>query len=61
MTPEQFEARQGITTIQVREDVAIRIAGLPFDLTRKEAEKIVRVILAYGDVAEFRTWHGERE
>lgn len=35
-----------ILPIQIREDVTVQIAGIPHDLTREEAEKIARVVLA---------------
>jgi hypothetical protein len=35
-----------ILPIQIREDLTVQIAGIPHDLTREEAEKIARVVLA---------------
>jgi hypothetical protein len=35
-----------ILPIQIREDVTVQIAGIPHDLTREEAAKIARVVLA---------------
>jgi hypothetical protein len=36
-----------IFPIPIRDDVTIRIQGLPFDLTKAEAAKIAAVVLAY--------------
>jgi len=49
MTTEEFEARLGIVPIQIREDVTVRLARLPHDLTKAEAEKIGRVVMALVD------------
>jgi hypothetical protein len=35
-----------ILPVQIREDVTVQIAGIPHDLTREEAAKIARVVLA---------------
>jgi hypothetical protein len=39
-----------IFPIPIRSDVTVRIQGLPFDLTRAEADKIAAVIMAYAQV-----------
>jgi hypothetical protein len=38
-----------ILPIQIREDVTVQIAGIPHDLTREEAQKIARVVLALAE------------
>ncbi|MBY3073449.1 hypothetical protein HFO71_24350 [Rhizobium laguerreae] len=35
--------------VQIREDVIVNIEGIPYDITRAEANRIIRVILAYVD------------
>jgi len=35
-----------ILPIQIRDNVTVQIAGIPHDLTKTEAEKIARVVLA---------------
>jgi hypothetical protein len=35
-----------ILPIQIRPDLIVQIAGIPHDLTREEAEKIARVVMA---------------
>jgi hypothetical protein len=35
------------TTVPIRQDLTIQILGLPFDLTRKEADKITNIIKGY--------------
>lgn len=37
-----------IITIPIRPDVAVRIHGIPHDLTAEEANRIAAVVLAYG-------------
>lgn len=37
----------GVTPIKIREDVMVRIAHLPHDLTKEEADKIVKIIMAH--------------
>lgn len=39
-------ATDRILPIQIRPDLTVHIANLPHDLTRAEAEKIARVVLA---------------
>lgn len=36
-----------IVPIQIRPDLTVHIQGLPHDLTKKEAEKIAGVVLAF--------------
>lgn len=36
-----------IVTIPIRPNLAVRIAPVPHDLTKDEAEKIARVVMAY--------------
>jgi len=38
-----------IMPIQIRDDLTIRIHGIPHDLTTKEAQRIANVILALVD------------
>jgi hypothetical protein len=38
--------------VQIREDVIVNIEGIPYDMTRDEANRIIRVILAYVDENE---------
>lgn len=40
-------ASNRIIPISIRPDVVVRIADLPFDMTRQEAEKIAAVVIAY--------------
>lgn len=49
MDVAEFEARSGVVPIQIREDVTVRLVRLPHDLTRAEAEKIGRVVLALAE------------
>jgi hypothetical protein len=35
-----------ILPIQIREDLTVQIAGIPHDMTKAEADKIARVVLA---------------
>lgn len=37
----------GVMPVRIREDVIVCIARLPHDLTKEEANKIAKVILAY--------------
>jgi hypothetical protein len=34
--------------IQIRADLTVQLVGLPFDLTKSEAQKIANIVLAYG-------------
>lgn len=45
---EQFEADQTIIPIVIRPNIKVHISGIPHDLTFAEAEKIARVVMAYG-------------
>lgn len=36
----------GIITIQIRTDLVVRIQGIPWNLTKREAAKIVNVVSA---------------
>lgn len=38
--------------IPVKPDCTVIICNMPHDLTKKEADKIIRVLLAYADVQE---------
>lgn len=40
-----------VIPIPIREDVTVRVLGLPADMTKKEAEKIARVLLAFAHEA----------
>lgn len=47
MNAFDFAAVEGaIVPIQIREDLTVRIGRIPHDLTKAEAEKIGRVVLA---------------
>lgn len=40
----------GITPIEIRPGVFVRIVNIPHDLTKAEAEKIAAIILAYAAI-----------
>lgn len=42
-------AEERMLNIPLREDLIVRIHGLPFDITLAEAKKIAAVITAYAD------------
>lgn len=42
----------GILPIMIRNDLVVEISGIPFDLTRAEAERIAGVILAMATEAK---------
>lgn len=44
---DEFEAKMNIFAVPIRRDLSVKIYGLPRDLTKEEADKIARVILAY--------------
>lgn len=58
MTPPDdlaaYEAQQGIVPIAIRPDVIVRVQRLPHDLTPAEADKIARVVLAFGEIERDR-------
>lgn len=37
----------GVLPIKIRDDIIVRVAHLPHDLTKKEADKIIRIIMAH--------------
>ena len=43
---DEFPGFPRIFPVPLRDDVTVRIQGLPHDLTRQEAEKIARVLVA---------------
>lgn len=43
---QAYEAETGVMTIMIRADMAVRVHGIPWDLTEVEAERICRVIRA---------------
>jgi hypothetical protein len=46
------EWEQGvIVPIQIREDLWVRVGRIPHDLTPEEADRIVRIVLAYAKPA----------
>ncbi len=47
-----FEARYGVIPVQIRPDLVVSIAPVPHDLTKAEAEKIARVIIAYSTTGD---------
>lgn len=47
MTPVEFEAKSGITSIALRPGVIVQIGPMPHDLKKAEAEKIANVIKAF--------------
>lgn len=53
MSTEAIEMAQAlgvpILPVRIREGVTVAIYGLPADLTKAEAEKIARIVMAYGD------------
>lgn len=38
-----------VTPIRIRDDLQILVAHLPYDLTTEEADKIVKIIMAFVD------------
>jgi hypothetical protein len=46
MNESYLEYAKTIVPVQIRDDVTVRIGGLPRDLSPAEAEKIGRVVLA---------------
>ena len=47
MSIDAFEAHMGIIPIQIRRDVVVKIHGIPYDLTREEAERLILIIKAH--------------
>jgi hypothetical protein len=45
------QASANVFPIQIRENVVVRIQGLPFDLTQAEAERIANVVKAMAVIA----------
>lgn len=46
---EVLNSEPRVYPIPIREDATVRIHGLPADLTKAEAEKIARVVMALAD------------
>jgi hypothetical protein len=46
-----YQASANVFPIQIRENVVVRIHGLPFDLTQSEAERIANVVKAMAAIA----------
>jgi hypothetical protein len=44
---EGFEAEHGIVSIDIREGVAVKIHGIPKDVTQAEADQITAIIMAH--------------
>jgi hypothetical protein len=40
--------KQHVLPIAIRSGVVVEIVGLPFDLTKAEAQKVANIILAHG-------------
>lgn len=49
---DNFEASMGILPIHIRPDLAVRVYGIPFDLTKAEADKIAAVVMAFAGSCE---------
>lgn len=48
-TPEiGSKIEEGIVSIPIRSGVAVRISGIPWDLTLDESERLIKIIKAYG-------------
>jgi hypothetical protein len=47
MRTDRFNPERYMFSVQIREDLVIRISGLPHDLSKLEAEKLCRVIMAH--------------
>jgi len=53
-SPQEYEAYTGIVPIPIRADVTVRISGIPHDLTKAEAERIARVIIALAEPGDIQ-------
>lgn len=49
---DDWRAEARIFPIQIREDLFVRIQNLPHDLTKAEAERICRVVMALSEGTE---------
>jgi hypothetical protein len=46
MRPTEYEAQSGIVSVPLRAGLTVKIANLPADMTRKEAERVARILNA---------------
>lgn len=46
---QEYESYTGIVPIPIRADTTVRIHGIPHDLTKAEADRIARVIIALAE------------
>lgn len=49
-----------IIAIQIREDLVVRIHGIPWNMTKEEAKKIADVVAALGD-SEAPVYRGDHD
>jgi hypothetical protein len=48
-TPQAAEFVPNILSISIRSDLTVRVANIPTDLTREEANRIERIVKAFAD------------